>query len=474
MANRFFSPNQQFCDGTGLPYASGSLAFYASGTSTPLATYSDRALTIANANPVVLDSAGRAGNIFLQNLAYKVVLTDVNNNPIWTADPVYASDFSTTAAFQSGNGSPNGSVAGSAGSATIPASSYWDATNNILYVCTQTGTSSTAVWTAVNASTAASIVPPPQGYLTLTSGTPVIANDVIGATTVYYTPLIGNLVPVYNGTSFNPTVFSELSLSLSTLGASIIYDVFVFNNAGALTLATGPAWATSTAGSGARGTGAGTTQLTRLNGIWVNNVLMTGKNGSNTYTIPASQGTYLGSIIVDTTPGQVTCHRSFGQSRKWGVWNAYNRQQIVMQAGDPNSSWIHVSTASAGPSNGNSANSITVFAGLPEETFNIVFTQNSTGAATGAASSVNAVWQGGIGWNSTSSYAGQVANFQARVDGTSVDITSSQTSAANYVASPSIGTNVATSLEAVLTLTTATVTYFGGLSHMLMTASYRG
>jgi hypothetical protein len=87
MANRFYSPNQQFCDTTGAPYAGGSLAFYASGTSTPLNTYSDAALTIPNTNPVVLDSAGRAGNIFLQNLAYKVVLSDANSNPIWTDDP---------------------------------------------------------------------------------------------------------------------------------------------------------------------------------------------------------------------------------------------------------------------------------------------------------------------------------------------------------------------------------------------------
>jgi hypothetical protein len=74
MANRLSSPNQQYSDFTGAPYAGGSLTFQASGTSTPLATYSDRALSIANTNPVVLDSAGRAGNIFLQNLAYKSFL----------------------------------------------------------------------------------------------------------------------------------------------------------------------------------------------------------------------------------------------------------------------------------------------------------------------------------------------------------------------------------------------------------------
>jgi hypothetical protein len=32
VANRFFNPNEQFCDGTGTPYAGGTLDFYASGT----------------------------------------------------------------------------------------------------------------------------------------------------------------------------------------------------------------------------------------------------------------------------------------------------------------------------------------------------------------------------------------------------------------------------------------------------------
>ena len=474
MANRFYSPNQQFCDGTGAPYAGGSLAFYASGTSTPLATYSDSALTIANTNPVVLDSAGRAGNIFLQNLAYKVVLSDVNSNVIWTDDPVYSSDYSARAKLQSGSGSPNGVVAGTAGSASIGADTYWDTTNNILYVCTQTGTSSTAVWTAVNSATAASVVPAPVGYLTLTSGTPVISGDVVGTATVYYTPYLGNIVPIYNGTSFNSTVFSELSLSISSLAASTIYDIFVFNNSGALTLATGPAWATSTAGAGARGTGAGTTQLTRLNGIWVNNVSMTGKNGATTYTIPANQGTYLGSIFVDTTPGQVTCHRSYGQSRKWGIWNAYNRQPVVMECGDGTSSWVHVTTASPAPSDGTQANSLTTFTGLPEETISLAFTQNSTASATATGSTVNAIWQHGIGWNSSSSFSGLVANFQARIDGSSISMVSSQTAPSTYVAPIGIGINVASCLESALTLTNAQVTFFGGISHMLMTSSYKG
>ena len=156
MVNRWVQPKRNSSrTQPGNRLAGAQLFFYATGTSTKQNTYSDKALTIPNTNPVVLDSSGRAGAIFLQNLAYKVVFapatdTDPPASPIWTQDPVYTSDFSTVAQFQSVNGNPNGQLAGTAGSATIPASVAWDYVNDVLYVCTTTGTSTTAVWTAVN------------------------------------------------------------------------------------------------------------------------------------------------------------------------------------------------------------------------------------------------------------------------------------------------------------------------------------
>lgn len=471
MANRFYSPNQQFCDATGLPYANGTLAFYASQTSTPLATYSDSALTSPNTNPVVLDAAGRAGNIFLQNLAYKVVLSDANNNPIWTDDPVYSSDYSTRAKLLSGAGSPNGNTAGTAGSASIGADTYWDTTNNILYVCTQTGTSSTAVWTAINATSAAAIVPQPQGYLTPTSGAPVIPGDVIAASAIYYTPFVGNLVPIYNGSSFTPTVFSEVSLSLvSQHAASTIYDVFAFNNGGVVTIATGPAWNTSTAGSGSRGTGAGTTQLSRLSGVWVNTVSMTGRNGATTYTIPASQGTYLGSISIDSSPGQVTCHRSYGQSRKWGVWNAYNRVPIIVKGGDSTASWSY-SAPGFRPSNNNTANSIQTFAGLAEEMLDLsyYFRWNVVTLTTNQSTSISSA----IGFNSTSASSGLVGNTQFSFGaGVSGNFALLGTVPARYTAPPLIGINTITALEATSNVIGATI--FGTESQNLLSATWRG
>jgi hypothetical protein len=469
MANRFFNPNEQFADASGIPYAGGSLAFFASGTSTPLNTFSDSALSIANTNPVVLDSAGRANSVFLQNLAYKVVLSDVNNNLIWTEDPVYASDYSTRAKITSGSGSPNGSVAGTAGSTGIGADTYWDIANNILYVCTVTGTTSTAVWTAVNATAAAAIVPNPQGYLTPTSGTPIIPADVISATSLVYTPYVGNIVPIYNGTGFTPTVFSELTLTLTASHAlNTIYDVFVFNNSGVLTLVTGPSWSNSSAGTGARGTGAGTTQISRLSGIWVNTVQISGKNGANTFAIPANQATYLGSIFIDGTAGQITLHRSFGQARKWAIWNAYNRVPIILQAGDSTANWSTAPTTFR-QSRGDANNFAVVFAGLPEEEVTVDFTQ----AISQTANTSTTTAQIAIGLNSTSAGSGMAGIAQASTGGGSTLITFSDMKAKFIMLPNAIGINNLNMLEAATSGTTNNV-FEGTATLMLMTASYRG
>jgi hypothetical protein len=159
----------------------------------------------------------------------------------------------------------------------------------------------------------------PQGYLTLqvTNRNPIVGGDVSAATSVFCTPFMGHLIPIYSGSRHVPTEFTELTLSLvSAHAANAIYDVFVFSNNGVLTIVTGPNWTTATAGAGARGTGAGTTQLTRLNGYWVNAVSMTGRNGSTTYSIGANLATYVGSIFMDGSNGQVTCHRAWGQSQQ--------------------------------------------------------------------------------------------------------------------------------------------------------------
>lgn len=76
-------------DDNGDPLVGGLLYTYAAGTSTPLATYSDVNLTTANANPVVLDAAGRA-TVYLLASAYKFVLKTSAGVTVRTQDNVSA------------------------------------------------------------------------------------------------------------------------------------------------------------------------------------------------------------------------------------------------------------------------------------------------------------------------------------------------------------------------------------------------
>lgn len=78
----------QFFDDNGDPLSGGKLYTYAAGTTTLKATYTTAAGTIENANPIVLDSAGRAA-LFISG-SYKFTLTDSSDVLIRTTDNVTA------------------------------------------------------------------------------------------------------------------------------------------------------------------------------------------------------------------------------------------------------------------------------------------------------------------------------------------------------------------------------------------------
>lgn len=80
-------PFLQFIDANGAPLAGGKLYTYAAGTTTPLATYTTNAGNIANANPVILDSAGRA-SVWLASGMYKFVLKDSTDVLSYTTDNI--------------------------------------------------------------------------------------------------------------------------------------------------------------------------------------------------------------------------------------------------------------------------------------------------------------------------------------------------------------------------------------------------
>jgi hypothetical protein len=91
------SPNarQQFFLANGSPNAGGCLFTYSSGTSTPLATYTDYSGLYQNTNPIILDASGSAP-IYLTNANYRFVLYSAGGtncsqgSQIWLQDNVNA------------------------------------------------------------------------------------------------------------------------------------------------------------------------------------------------------------------------------------------------------------------------------------------------------------------------------------------------------------------------------------------------
>ena len=94
MASVLLSPygiGQQFFDDNGVPLAGGLIYTYQAGSSTPLVTYTTNGGTIANANPIVLDAAGRVPQEIwlLTGFSYKFVLQNANAVLIQTLDNIY-------------------------------------------------------------------------------------------------------------------------------------------------------------------------------------------------------------------------------------------------------------------------------------------------------------------------------------------------------------------------------------------------
>ncbi len=363
-------------------------------------------------NITVLTSTGGSTGVAVPQGSRSELYSDGTN--------VMFADDSRIAKLNSFAGNPNGSVAGSAASVNNPADFLWDRTNGVGYVCTTGGNAAAAVWTAITGQ-----VPAPQGYLTSVSGTPIITGDSIGATTIYYTPYIGDLMPIWTGSTFGLFHFPELALALSASQATNgLYDVFGFIDTagtGLPQVAFGPSWGSGTggnqtAGSCARGTGAGGTALQRKNGLLTNAATITAaNNGASTFNIPANNGTYLGSIFVDATAGQVTCKRLLAQNGKWGIFNAYNRASVTLSVGDPVANWNY-GGATIRPSNntpsvawssniynqgsGTTCNGAVVLCGLAEEEVVADFHQSIS-----TAGSSNANGQFGVGFNSTTAFS---------------------------------------------------------------------
>lgn len=90
------SPKFYATDNSGAACNGCQLFTYSAGTLTPLATYADSTLATPNANPVVLDSAGRA-TIYLTATSYKFILKTGAGVTLWTVDNVASVGLSVAA-----------------------------------------------------------------------------------------------------------------------------------------------------------------------------------------------------------------------------------------------------------------------------------------------------------------------------------------------------------------------------------------
>ena len=94
----FAGAGAQFLDANGAPLTGGLLYSYLSGTSTPATTYTSRAGTANNTNPIVLDAAGRTpSEIWLDGgVLYKFVLKSSTYVQIGTYDSIPAINDTTS------------------------------------------------------------------------------------------------------------------------------------------------------------------------------------------------------------------------------------------------------------------------------------------------------------------------------------------------------------------------------------------
>lgn len=234
------------------------------------------------------------------------------------------------------------------------------------------------------ASTFPVVLPLPQGRLTTESGVAVSTSDRTSQSTLYYTPYTGNGIWLYDGTIWQPYSFTERSLTLSGLTSGRNYDVFIYDNAGTLTLELSAAWTTDTTRADA---------LTTQDGILV-------KSGALTRR-------WLGTI---RTTGTTTTEDS---AAKRFVWNLYNQTaKSVRRVETADISWTYNSTTKR-QANANAANQIEVVVGQAISKISLFCCVTTQGVAAGNIGHI------GIGEDSTTTPAAEgVSVYPTFISGT--------------------------------------------------------
>lgn len=177
-----------------------------------------------------------------------------------------------------------------------------------------------------------------DGRLTLTSGTPVTTADVTAAETIYFAPIGGGKLSLYDGSAnWKTYTFTELSIDVPDVTG--VHDVFVYDNSGTPTLEV-LVWTNDTTRA---------TALTTQNGVLV-------KTGATTRR-------YLGTFY-STTAGNGQTEDSFANRY---LWNYYNRRVRPMRSAlETTDTWPY-STATIRQANANTANQLNFVIGYSED-----------------------------------------------------------------------------------------------------------
>lgn len=289
------------------------------------------------------------------------------------------------------------------------------------------------------------------GRLTLQTAEPVMTVNRSAKTSIIYTPYMHDIISLYNGTSFVPTTFTELTndttaTSTGSAGPAAVantsnYDLFVWlDSTSTVRLTRGPLWTSDTG----RGTGAGTTELVRVKGTLLNANAIT--NG------PAAQrGTYVGSVRSN---GSAQIDWTYGAfSNGWtpgfhGVWNMYNRVAVCGVTGDTTGSWTYNSTTYQAPHANTATARFSFIRGLDEDPVAATYNNRATNAAATVAGFI------GFGLDSTSALSSMcVIGMGSPTTGVSGSIQ------AEFKGLPGLGFHFISALEA--TSSSNNVTFLG-------------
>ena len=160
----------------------------------------------------------------------------------------------------------------------------------------------------------------------------------------------------------------------------------------------------------------------------------------------------------------MTCHVSYGQARKWGVWNCYNRVPIKLIAGDATTSWTISSGTSYRISNNDSDNYAHAFCGLSDVLVEAFFRQKAGHNAEGGSGDRGLTIA--VGVNSTSAASGRVADISVYASGGTIY----QPFSAEH-SLYSLGINAINSLEK---RENGTITFYGGQDDMILSVRWAG